>query len=74
MDYIKLEMDEKGLELVFLYQNIFFLAEILFAKHTLSDVIILNEASLGGSPTISGTFIRTNSTTSSKRTRDLICV
>ena len=56
MDYIKLEMDEKGLELVFLYQNIFFLAEILFAKHTLSDVIILNEASLGGSPTISGTL------------------
>ena len=24
MDYIKLEMDEKGLELVFLYQNTFF--------------------------------------------------
>ena len=33
-----------------------FLAEILFVGHTLSEEIVLNEASLGGSPTISGTL------------------
>ena len=58
MDYIKLEMDEKGLELVFLYQNIFFLAEILFAKHTLSELIILNEIGQEGSRTINFSLMR----------------
>ena len=33
-----------------------FFADILFAEHTLSEEIILNKASLGGSPTISGTL------------------
>ena len=57
MVQIRLEMDQKGLKLVFLYQKYLLLAEILFAEHTLSEEIILNEASLGGSPTISGTLI-----------------
>ena len=49
-------MDQNGLKLVFLYQKYLFLADILFAEHTLPEKIILNEASLGGSPAISGTL------------------
>ena len=56
MDQISLEMDLKGLKLVFFKQKYLVLAEILFAEHTFSKEIILNEASLGGSPTISGTL------------------
>ena len=51
-------MDKQGLKLVFLYQKYLLLAEILFAEHTLSEEIILNEASLEGSPAISGTLIQ----------------
>ena len=36
----------------FLNKNTFSFAEVLFAEHTLSEEIILNEVSLGGSPTI----------------------
>ena len=39
----------KRLKVVFLYN-------CLFAEHALSEKIILNETSLGGSPTISGTL------------------
>ena len=39
-----------------LYQKYLFFAEILFAEHTLSEEIILNEVSLGGSPPIKGTL------------------
>ena len=55
MDQIRLEMDQNGLLLVFL-PKIPFLAKILFAEQTLSEEIILNKASLGGSPTISVTL------------------
>ena len=58
MDQIRLEMDQKGLKLVFLYRKCHFLAEILFAEHTLSKEKILNEANQGGCPTISGTLLR----------------
>ena len=51
MDQIGPKVDPKGLEIVLLQENSFF-AEILFAEHTLSEDIILNEVSLGGSPTI----------------------
>ena len=37
---------------VFFTKNTFSFAEVLFAEHTLSEEIILNEVSLGGSPTI----------------------
>ena len=60
MDQIRLEMDQKGLKLLFLYQKYLFLAEILFAELTHLEEIILNEASLGGSPTISCTLYRKN--------------
>ena len=56
MDQIRLKMDQKGIKLVFWYQKKLFLAEISFAEHALLEEIILNEASLGGSPTISGTL------------------
>ena len=49
-------MDQKGLQLVFWYQKKLYLTEISFAEHALLEEIILNEASLGGSPTISGTL------------------
>ena len=50
MDQIGLTMDSKGLKVVFCTKNTF-LPKILFAKHTLSEEIILKEVSLGGSPT-----------------------
>ena len=50
MNHIGPKMDQKRLKIVFLYNCLF--AEILFAQHTLSEEIILNEVSLGGSPTI----------------------
>ena len=57
MDQIRLERAKKK---VSLHQKYLFWAEILFAKHTLLEEIILNEGSLGGSPTTSGTvFNRT---------------
>ena len=56
MNHIGPKMDQKRLKIVFLYNCLF--AEILFAQHTLSEEIILNEVSLGGSPTISATLIR----------------
>ena len=51
-------MDQKGLKFVFLYQKCLFWAGVLFAEHTLLEEIILNDSSLGGSPTISGTLYR----------------
>ena len=57
MNQKRFEMDQKGLKLVFFKQKYLVLAEILFAEHMLSEEIILNEASLGGSPTISGTLL-----------------
>ena len=56
MDLIWLKMDPKGLKLVFWYKKKTFLTEISFAEHALLEEIILNVASLGGSPTISGTL------------------
>ena len=50
MNHIGPKMDQKRLKIVFLYNCLF--AEILFAQHTLSEEIILNEVSLGGSPTV----------------------
>ena len=45
-------MDQKRAKnSVFVHKNTFFV-EILFAEHTLSEEVILNEVSLRGSPTI----------------------
>ena len=49
-------MDQKRAKnSVFVHKNTFF-AEILFAEHTLSEEVILNEVSLRGSPTIDNYF------------------
>ena len=53
-------MDKQGLKLVFLYQKYLLLAEILFAEHTLSEEIILNEVSLEGSFTINFALLLSN--------------
>ena len=46
MDQLGPQMDQKGLKIVLLYQNIF------FAEHTFSEEIVLNEISMGGRFTI----------------------
>ena len=52
MDQIRLERDQKGLKISVFNQEYLFLTEILLGEHTLIEEIILNEARLGGSPTI----------------------
>ena len=49
-------MEQKGQNECFPTKNTFSLSEILFAEHLLPEGIILNEVSLGGSPTISATL------------------
>ena len=56
MDQIRLERDQQGLKISVFNQEYLFLTEILLGEHTLIEEIILNEARLGGSPTIFGTL------------------
>ena len=57
MDQTRLELYQKRAKIsVCFLPEMSFLVEILFAEHTLLGEIILNEASLGGGPTIFGTL------------------
>ena len=59
MDQIGPTIHQKKDEIVFLYQK-YLLLRIFFAEHTLSEEIILNEVSLGKSPTINFTLMRSH--------------
>ena len=54
MDQKGPQMDPEGLKIVFLYQQCLFCGN--FIGTTLSEEIILDNVSLGGSPTISATL------------------
>ena len=49
-------MEQKGQNEFFRTKNTISVSEILLAVHMLPEEIILNEVSLGGSPTISATL------------------
>ena len=51
-DQIGLKMDQKGLEIDILYQKYILFSEVLFAEHSLSEEITLNEIRFRGTPTI----------------------
>ena len=52
-------MDQKGLRIVFCTENTFF-SDILFAEHTLSEEIVLDEVSLGARPTTNFALLLSN--------------
>ena len=57
MDQILPKTDQNGLEVVFLYQKyLFFRGNVVCGTCMLSEEMILNDVSLGGSPTISATL------------------
>ena len=59
MDQIGPKLDQKGLRIVFCTENTFF-SDILFAEHTLSEEIVLDEVSLGARPTTNFALLLSN--------------